>query len=300
MIKICVIAVICILLIVYSIASKGKNSRIKLGITLAVITSLLGYYYFSEIRAKDITEKGVNKIEVSSKTYKNDCYSCKVGSEEEKYNGKEKVTVADCDLELLERISTSEGKGNKLRKNGREFKLYNIDIDKAREYEKNGFKTDTYELSIKLYLKYANKKVLAGEIKCYRLSKMNGVAFDEREMDTIKSQVSKVFDDKSLSGYKLFGDFAKAGTDKFSVNGGIYPESGFLTIDYSTQEEECNKLWGTEKDFLNWCRQFNSVTFYQGQSYSESRATIILIIYIGIVAVLFYIEMRFSLLKSSV
>ena len=130
-------------------------------ITLIVVTTLLGYFYFCMGRAENITDKGVNLIEVSTKEYNNECYKCKLGVEEEKYDGENKVIVTNCDIELLESIDKEkEGKGDKIRNRGKEFKLYNIDINKAKEYEKDGLKTDTYELTIKLYLNYEDKKVL--------------------------------------------------------------------------------------------------------------------------------------------
>ena len=244
-------------------------------ITLIVVTTLLGYFYFCRGRAENMTDKGVNLIEVSTKEYNNECYKCKLGVEEEKYDGENKVKVTNCDLELLESIDTEEGKGKKIRNTGKEFKLYNIDVERAKKYHEDGFKTDTYELSIKLYLNYDGKKVLAGEIRCYRLSELNGEKFSDDEISNIKTQITNLFKDKSLSEYELFGKFNKVGSDDFRIEGGMYPESGFFQTDYTTQINECKELWGTEKDFLSWCNQFNSVDFHQGQKYDEGYNEII-------------------------
>lgn len=284
---------------------KGRK-KLCIIITLIVFATLLGYFYFCRERTKGITDKDINLIEVSTKEYNNECYKCSLGVEEEKYDGKNKVIVTNCDIELLESIDIEKGgKGNKIRNKGKEFKLYNIDINKAKEYEKDGLKTDTYELTIKLYLNYEGKKVLAGEIRCYRLSELNEEKFSSAEIDKIKSQVSEVFKDKPISDYTLFGKFSKAGSDDFRIEGGMYPESGFFQTDYTTQIEECKQIWGTENKFLTWCRQFNSVDFYQGQEYSESGLTIGFIIYMAIVVVICCIEFgtitkRLSLSKGSV
>lgn len=260
-------------------------------ITLIVVTTLLGYFYFCRGRVENITDKGVNLIEVSTKEYNNECYKCKLGVEEEKYDGENKVIVTNCDIELLESIDTEEeGKSDKIRNRGKDFTLYNIDINKAKEYEKDGLKTDTYELTIKLYLNYEGKKVLVGEIKCYRLSELNGEKFSSEEIDKIKSQVSEVFKGKSFSEYTLFGKLSKSGSDDFRIEGGMYPESGFFQTDYTTQIEECKQIWGTEEKFLTWCKQFNSVDFYQGQEYSDGFNPIILIFVAFLLLVYLYIK----------
>lgn len=271
---------------------KGRK-KLCIIITLVAITTLLGYFYFCRERTKSITDKGVNLIEVSTKEYNNECYKCSLGVEEEKYDGKNKVIVTNCDIELLESIDKEkEGKGDKIRNKGKEFKLYNIDINKAKKYKKEGLKTDTYELTIKLYLNYEGKKVLAGEIRCYRLSELNGEKFSSAEIDKIKSQVSEVFKGKSVSDYTLFGKFSRSGSDDFRIEGGMYPESGFFQTDYTTQIEECKQLWGTENKFLTWCRQFNSVDFYQGQEYSDGLNPIIVTFVMVLFVLYLYIKIN--------
>lgn len=288
MIKVGIIIVLCVGIVVFIGFCRGYKKYLQISIALVALALLLGYCYFSEIKTDEVTDKGVNLIEISEKTYTNDCYSCSVGEEAEKYDGKNKVKVTNCNLELLESIDTKEGKGEKIRNTGKEFKLYNIDVEKAKKYHEDGFKTDTYELSIKLYLNYDGKKVLAGEIRCYRLSELSGEKFSDAEIDKIKTQITKIFKDKSLSEYELFGKFNKVGSDNFRIEGGMYPESGFFQTDYTTQISECNELWGNEKDFLSWCNQFNSVDFHQGQEYKEGYNDLIMVLGIVIFLLLVY------------
>lgn len=288
MIKVGIIIVLCVGIVVFIGFCRGCKKYLQISIALVALALLLGYCYFSEIKTDEVTDKGVNLIEISEKTYTNDCYSCSVEEEAEKYDGKNKVKVTNCNLELLESIDTEEGKGKKIRNTGKEFKLYNIDVERAKKYHEDGFKTDTYELSIKLYLNYDGKKVLAGEIRCYRLSELSGEKFSDAEIDKIKTQITKIFKDKSLSEYELFGKFNKVGSDNFRIEGGMYPESGFFQTDYTTQISECNELWGNEKDFLSWCNQFNSVDFHQGQEYKEGYNDLIMVLGVVIFLLLVY------------
>lgn len=269
------------------------KDRIKIS-----IASLLGVLFifilfatsYNKSAEEEVLSKPVNQIDISTETYSNDCYSCSISNNSEKYDGTNKVKVVDCDLTLLESINTNSGKASTIRENGTEFKLYNIVQDKAEKYKSEGLKTDTYKLSAKLYLNYDGKKTYAGEIVLYRLKEISGTEFTEEEIRNIKGYLSDKFSNKSLKDYKLFGSFEKSGTDDFSIQGGSAPESGFFESNYDEYMAECSKIWGNEEKFLSWCKSYNKVEFHQGEVFKykndyEKYAGVLVIIG-GLIAVI--------------
>ena len=269
------------------------KDRIKISIA-SVLGVLFVFILFASLYNKsaeeEVLSKPVNQIDISTETYSNDCYSCSISNNTEKYDGTNKVKVVDCDLTLLESINTNNGKASTIREDGTEFKLYNIAQDKAEKYKSEGLKTDTYKLSAKLYLNYEGKKTYAGEIVLYRLKEISGTEFTEEEISNIKGYLSDKFSNKNLKEYKLFGSFCKNGTDSFSIQGGSAPESGFFESSYDGLLEECSKIWGSGEKFLSWCKSYNKVEFHQGEVFKYkndyNKYAGVLVIIGGLIAVI--------------
>lgn len=250
------------------------KDKIKIGIAsifIVLFILILVMVLHSKSVEKEVLSKPVNQIDVSTETYSNDCYSCTLSNNTEKYNGVNKVKVVDCDLKLLESINTNTGKASKIREDGTEFKLYNIVQDKAEKYMEEGLKTDTYKLSAKLFLNYEDKKNYVGEIVLYRLKEISGTEFTKEELDNIKGYLLDKFSKINLKSYNLFGCFAKNGTDSFSIQGGSAPESGFFGSGYDDLVKECSNIWGSEEKFLSWCKNYNKVEFHQGEIFKYKK-----------------------------